>query len=337
MPTRSLLVLAGVLLSAAACRDETVSPTEPTWSATGPEAAVISNTWLVKRDLWTNQYSDFAAATVTDAAGQSTVYVIGGRSSTFGSLGKVMAYTVASNTWSAKAPLPISLYRSNGAAVINGRIYISGGVRKYKSYQDRLYVYDPAANSWTAKHVMPTNGFDGLTGVINNQLYVVTGCHSQEEDCGLYYPGGDHPDRWLFRYDPPTDTWTELAVPPFFGAPVGGTIGGKLFLGVPGSSVLHVYDPATNLWTERPIPRVIRSGSAFVTLGAKLYMIGGYQGVTAVRTTSVYDPATNAWTNKAPLPTARAWGAAARVVVGGQIGIELVAGARPGNNLQYRP
>jgi hypothetical protein len=66
-------------------------------------------------------------------------------------------------------------------------------------------------------------------------------------------------------------------------------------------------------------------------------MIGGYQGVTAVRTTSVYDPATNDWTNKAPLPTARAWGAAARVVVGGQIGIELVAGARPGNNLQYRP
>jgi N-acetylneuraminic acid mutarotase len=343
MHTRSLVAATTLLLAALGCGDHAQSPTEPGVTApTRPEAAITSNSWITRPDLWSNQYSDFATAVVPNAVGQSILYVIGGRSATGASLSKVMAYNVATNRWAVRAPLPIAVHSTNGAAVINGKIYISGGQMKYKYYLDKLYMYDPATNTWTQKQSMPTNGFDGLTGVIDDKLYVVTGCHSQEEDCGyIYYPNGDHPDRWLFRYDPLTDTWTELAVPPRYYAPVGGTIGEKLYLGSigvqgsGGANILQVYDPGTNTWTEKATSRDIRWGAAYTTLGAKLYMIGG-DGYPPLRRTDVYDPATNTWTTKARMPTGRV-GAAARVFVDGKARIEFVGGPRPGNNLQYIP
>jgi len=57
---------------------------------------------------------------------------------------------------------------------------------------------------------------------------------------------------------------------------------------------------------------------------------------TQVRTTSVYDPATNLWATKAPMPSVRS-ASAGRVTLNGQGLIEIVGGARPGNNLQYVP
>jgi N-acetylneuraminic acid mutarotase len=229
------------------------------------------------------------------------------------------------------------------------QIYLSGGLSGRKSYRDELYMYDPATNTWASKQPLPITGYWGATGVIDNKLYVVTSCRWQE-DC-LYYgdymlPSG-HPDRWLFRYDPLTDTWTELAIPPsgtggHVTMGIGGTIGKKLYVGIGESNILQVYDPVTNTWVEKATPRALRSGGAFATLGARLYMAGGIRWnadgtYSEVRATNVYDPATNTWTNKAPLPTPRAWTAASRVVVNGQPRIAVVGGPRPGNNLQYIP
>jgi N-acetylneuraminic acid mutarotase len=324
---------AALLLSA--CREDAAAPTEP-----DIELATAASSWATRADLWSNQYAQFTAAAVPNASGQSVLYVMGGLSATGGSLSKVMAYDVVTNRWTVKAPLPVALRRTNGAGVIGGKIYISGGQSAYKYYRSDLYVYDPAANTWSRRRDMPTQGYDGLTGVIENKLYVVTGCHSQYEDCGPY-PPGDHPDRWLFRYDPATDAWTELAIPPFFYQPVGGTIGGKLYL-FSASNVAHVYDPATDTWTDRATSLTVPEGAVSATLGGKLYVFGGNRinpdySATPLRTTSVYDPATNLWTSRARMPTGRAGGMASRVVVNGQARIEVVAGSRPGNNLQFIP
>ena len=45
-------------------------------------------------------------------------------------LAKVTAYNVATNTWTDRRPLPVPLAWSNGAGVINGKIYVSGGFQK---------------------------------------------------------------------------------------------------------------------------------------------------------------------------------------------------------------
>jgi N-acetylneuraminic acid mutarotase len=273
-----------------------------------------------------------AAAMVPNAAGQSIVYTIGGATSTGGSLSKVMAYNVATNTWSYKASMPVPLYWTNGAGVIGGKIYISGGLSGNKEYRDVLFMYDPATNRWTQKQAMPNTTFRGVTAVLNNKLYVVTGC--DQEDCAEFEP------RALYRYDPVTDTWARLPPPPHtHNWAVGGVIGGKFYVTSFGN--LDVYDPVGNTWTTRasmPSPCWLGGGTA---LGAKLYVIGGFRRnsdgsiTTNVRTVTVYDPGTNTWTTRAPLPTGRSDIPAVRVVVNGQGKIEMIGGRRPGNNLQY--
>jgi hypothetical protein len=332
---------AALLLLALGCSDAD-SPTEPGIAGSpeamsspdaDPQFAIATNTWTFRRDMPGERFG-VAAATVSNAAGQSILYAIGGNSATGGSLSRVQAYNVATNTWSYKAPLPGPLKSLNGAAVIDGKIYVPGGHVGGDNFSSKLYVYDPTANRWTEKQ-MPEEGSRGFSGVIQRKLYVV-----------MYCPDFDicaFPQRWLLRYDPVTDHWDYLATPPRESADVGGTIGNKFYVGnsFKDPNVLDVYDPTTDTWTQKTTNLAVRNGAASVVLGARLYMIGGNRcadgSCTAVRTTNVYDPGTNRWTNLAPLPRTRPGASAARVFLGGRARIELVGGTLPGNNLQYTP
>lgn len=329
----------------ASCSDTTTEPATP--GAAGPTApalAVASNSWITRTDMPTERWA-LAAAAVTNDAGESILYAIGGTTTLGGSasLSKVQAYNVATNTWTTKAPLPVPIYWSNGVGVIGGKLYISGGLASFRNYMRTLYMYDPATNAWTRKHDLPSLTFTGVTGVINGRLYVLTGCNDAEA-CA---PSNDPVA--FYRYDPPTDHWAVLPKPTRAHAEgMGGVIGGKFYVTggddeTGGVSQLDVYDPATNRWaTKAPMPRGRWLGAGTV-LGGKLYVMGGDQfsldglTVTAIRTTIVYDPSTDTWKTKAPLPTARAGIAASRVVLNGQARIEVVGGNRPGNNLAYVP
>ncbi len=328
------------------CRDDAGPPTEPASAipANTPELAVTSNRWIARAALFGTERWGLATAVVQNAAGQSTLYAIGGKTATGatgGSLSKVQAYNVATNTWTSKASLPRPLYWTNGAGVIDDKIYISGGLAAQDSYQQALFMYDPARNQWTAKRSMPSTGYHGVTGVINGKLYVLTGC--DQENC-------EPPQLSMtfYRYDPVTDQWATLPIPSqptpssSHKGGVGGVIGGKFYVaGGQGHTRLDVYDPVTNQWTAKAaMPRVC-GFAAGAALGAELYVVGGNQlnpdgSVTSCKT-SVYDPTTNAWTTKAAAPTVRAEAGASRIVVNGQARIELVGGRRPGNNLQYVP
>jgi N-acetylneuraminic acid mutarotase len=344
------ILAAALLVPALGCNEDIQQPSAPVAAApelsTGTAAVAAANTWLVRADLPSTERFGPAVATVKNAAGQSVVYVIGGRTS--GGLSKVQAYNTATNTWTYRASLPVPIAGSNGAGVIGGKIYISGGYADAHSVYPSLYVYDPAANKWSQKADMPSSGADGVTGVINSKLYVLTDCEDPERCVG-------GTTRFtLYRYDPLTDRWTTLRATRADGSLVyhplgmGGGIGGKFYVvgrqaGEPGQPTnLDVYDPATDQWTSRaPLPRS-RWGGAGVALGGKLYVIGGTTSGDdgtwrAVRTTSVYDPATNTWTNKTPMPNARSGIGGSPVTVNGQGRIEVVGGRRPGNNLQYVP
>ena len=80
-----------------------------------------------------------------------------------------------------------------------------------------------------------------------------------------------------------------------------------------------------------------RSDFTFAAVNNKLYVVGGLEGAMPSGRVDMYDPVTNTWTRKAPIPRVE-WGlSAGRVVVNGQARLEVVGGARPGNNLQYIP
>lgn len=330
-------------LPLAACGDDATGPNpvaDP--RPTAPQLAVASNTWLTRADMWSVERRDLATATVTNAAGQSILYAIGGRS-TGGSLTKVMAYNVATNTWILRASLPMPLFAINGAGVLNGKIYIPGGIKDPYPYDppatNTLFVFDPATNTWSQKRGMPWAGAWGVTGVIGGRLYVVTTCYEPAGPIDYYFVPCANAK--FFRYNRVTDQWTTLPKPGGTYS-LGGVIDGKFY--VARGTSLKVFDPASNKWaTKASPPGPIPEGATGTALLGRLYVTGGRRvnpetgQLEDVRTTIAYNPTTDTWATKAPLPSGRMGSSASRVVLNGQVRLELVGGSRPGNNVQYIP
>jgi N-acetylneuraminic acid mutarotase len=312
-------------------------------------APAAAGTWRSRATMPSDRFN-VAAAVVTDAQGRSTLYAIGGKNpgstAPFGSGGltTVQAYRSATNSWITRAPLPRPLQFTNGAVAINGKIYVSGGVAGYKNYRTELLVYDPAANSWTEKRPMPRPTYEGTSAAIDGKLYVLSSCHGQE-DCWNV----PSPDLSFYRYDPATEQWASLPIPPshrVHANAVAGAIGGKFYVvggHFDGENVLDIYDPATRQWSTGPAMGSKRESAAGGAVNGKLYVIAGYIPLPsapyyrAVATTSVYDPATNQWQNLAPAPFEGGARGAGRVLAGGQVRIDVVGGPRPANHWQFTP
>lgn len=136
--------------------------------------------------------------------------------------------------------------------------------------------------------------------------------------------------------------WTSAArVPNPVRQPAAATIGDRvyvvggertdLFTQGPASGAANAYDPALDAWTALPplpTPRVRLTATAS---GGRLYAIGGATTLatlpigTASGVVEEFDPLTSAWRTRAPMPTPRAFAAAAEldgriVVVGGDSG-----------------
>ena len=339
---------ASSVLLLTSCGDQ---PTEPATTDQQPAAlatAPASNTWLTKRDMPFGRL-DLTTAVVPNASGQSILYAIGGSGEHGFSLDSVHAYNVATNTWNRKASLPTPMHATNGAGVINGKIYVSGGLyRDEWSHADDLsgilYVYDPRTNAWTQKAYMPEYGAMGVTGVIDGKLYVVSTCFEAVPnefyfDTCAAVEGGRSWATNFFRYSPVTDRWARLAHPRGE-YHMGGVLYGKFY--VTDGKKVEVYDPSTNQWTTKAPGPQGRRDAAVAVLWGRLYLMGGLiwnpvTGWQAVRTTAVYHPLTDTWTTAAPMPTARSNVAASQVLLNGKPRIEVVGGNAPGNNLQYIP
>jgi len=152
-------------------------------------------------------------------------------------------------------------------------------------------------------------------------------------DGQLYLMGGRGP-RPVERYDPLSDTWTDLGQPPLqlhhFQPVVHDGLVWVLCAFVGGypfeTPVPHIWtwDPATNTWAQGPlIPPARNRGSAGVVVhDGMFYVVGGNTLGHAggyVPWLDRYDPATNTWTALPDAPHARDHFFAARV------GHELVA------------
>jgi Kelch motif len=309
----------------ASCADQTTAPNVPPTSA-APQFALESNTWLIRRDF-PHPWTDVSTATVTNRFGQSLVYAMGGATAAGGCLSRTRSYNVTTNVWAPRPDMPLALCGMNGAGVINGKIYVTGGVGPYsfsRSPTKSLFVYDPATATWTRKRDMPEPGTGGVTGVIKDKLYVVT----TKNDTAYF-----------FRYNPSTDSWSRLPRPTNYHwlGGGGGVINGKLYLI---AQATKVYDPATNQWTTLgPLPGDLHGSS--VVVQAKLYIFGAdtrtggeHWGIF------IYDPASNSWKTKPLLTTLQDSyniHAASKVFLNGEPRVEVIGGSPPGNNIQYVP
>ena len=313
-------VLAAGAILLASCGDNSLGPNPATTST--HQAALESNTWLVRHNVpydWTGMVT----AAVPNAAGQTILYAIGGSTPAGACLGRVQAYNLATDTWKSRTDLLAALCGINGAAVVNGKIYVAGGAPTAKGPVASLYMYDPTTNVWTQKRSMPEPGSGGISGVIKGRLYVVT----------ITKTGAK-----FFRYAPSTDTWVRLPSTDYWWlGGGGGVINDRLYLI---AQAVKMFDPATNQWTTKgQLPGDLHGASAVVR--RQLYIFGADTrpgredwGIF------VYDPIANTWTRKRLLATLKdSYNplGASKVFLNGEPRVEVVGGARPENNLQYIP
>jgi N-acetylneuraminic acid mutarotase len=344
------LAFALSLLSLAACGENT-APIQP--ETPGDQSLDVSSLALAP-NAWTNRArlpdnmprGGLAAVVVNNAAGQPILYAFGGSFEDH-THSAILAYNYSRNTWTTKAS-SLELSYSNGVGRIGGQLYISGGYLGGRegfcceATQRTLYAYDPVADRLIRKADMPRQTADGVTGVINGKLYVLSGTCVDDEppvfDCDVASNR-----RLLYRYDPATNTWTTLGPAPHSHAGgAGGVINGRFYVaGGSGNRRLDVYDPATHRWRARADLPEARSGAAGAVLQNKLYVIGG-TGPSGNRVVLAYDPVTNIWKARASLNVGRSSLAAASLVTAFGNPKILAAGGfdrseGPGANELYTP
>ncbi len=196
------------------------------------------------------------------------IYIAGGDNG--GPNSMLQAFNPETNTWTALANMPLTLYQGNGAGVINSQLYVAGGWNGFLP-SNVLLKYDPPSNTWTQLPGMSHLSACGATGVINSKLYVTTACNG--------YSGYAN---YLDVYDPVANAWTSLpGSTSAHGAPAFGVINGKFYVagGVNGagaiSKVTEVYDPVANTWTTLAPMKTAVTFAASVALNGKLYVFGG--------------------------------------------------------------
>jgi hypothetical protein len=277
-PMRSTIVLpAGLALAIWACASEEF-PTQPGSEARPADAVMASaasNTWTPRATRPGVPLFGTFAATATNAAGHSIVYVFGGTDGEGGTGFATSAYDVTTDTWSAGPACASEAFDANGVAKIGNRFYFSGGYTYVdtRATLGATWACDYRRGGLVRKADLPIVSAQGVTGAIGGALYVLPGfCDGDLWPINPRYCEQET-SRRFYRYDPAANTWTPLAAAP------------------------HSH----------------RRGAAAV-LNGKLYVAGGFKGdggFTPVAWLDVYDPRTDAWATLASLPTAgRAVGAA---------------------------
>jgi N-acetylneuraminic acid mutarotase len=221
---------------------------------------------------------------------------------------------LASNTWSARAPIyPHTNFSVGAAPDAAGQwfVYVFGG-KDEESSDFTSFKYNVATNTWAGAgallHAANMNG----VGRIGNRLYMTGGENYFDVDFETF--------NTTWAYDIGTKQLFQKAdMPRATKYGVTGAIKGKLYVlagycsgettdpghCIVGSAVrqFYRYDPATNTWINRRQPPHLHTFGAAVVMGDKFYVVGDCCSDTKTAL-DVYDPVANTWTTRAPIPAA---------------------------------
>jgi N-acetylneuraminic acid mutarotase len=219
----------------------------------------------------------------------------------------IFEYDVDLNNWSRKTSVP-SPRESNsfGVAVCKNKIYVIGGLWKYK-YLSANEVYDPLSDSWQTKEDLPTNRGYIEVNVVEDKIYVISG----ETQSGS--PNVNE------VYDPITNSWsTKQPIPSPIIKGTSVVVDSKIYIlgglyefnADINARYNQIYDTQTDQWTEgAPLPIPMWYTAAGATTGAKadkrIYIMGG--GLDQlIGEVYMYVPELDSWTSGNPMPTVRA-------------------------------
>jgi DNA-binding CsgD family transcriptional regulator len=227
-------------------------------------------------------------ALVADVA---RLYAIGGETAA-GISDQVTIYDPQSNGWLAGARKPTAV-ANVAAALLDNRIYVPGGTTATGGTTNILEVYDPQADVWEARAPLPVPVAAYGLAVTGGKLYLFGG-----------WDGGSYRAE-TYVYNPVGDNWsaaTPMPVPRAFLA--ASALEGLIYVvgGYDGRDELAtvaVYDPAAEgtaagPWASRAPLSQPRAGLGLITLGSRLYAVGGGWSHT-LAFNEQYDALTGAW------------------------------------------
>lgn len=188
---------------------------------------------------------------------------------------RFFSYDPRTNEWTELGESPINSGNNGGATYLNGKIYTS------YTENAEVGVYDIASNTWTVIASPLGEGTANITAA-GEDIYMSIG-------------------NKLVKYDPATETTTELAGSPFSFEAWGGLQPheGKIYGDSgDGGSRFGAYNVESNEWTELPeVPGGAVAGSALDPVSGTYFADGSYGGTGFYR----YEIGSNSWTT-ATLP-----------------------------------
>ncbi len=241
-----------------------------------------TNTWTVLTQTPLN----LNAATGAVINGQ--LYLVGGcvnSDCNAGVTNQLEIYNPTTNSWSSGASMPASVAFAS-SAVMNGLLYVAGGM-SYGYYTSSAFqVYNPTTNTWTSLPAMPTPVFGGGGAALNGNFYVLGG--GTGSGLGLT----PSPVLQVSIYNPTTNAWTQgvSSIPaPTMGSPAVVTMNGLAYVigggNISGSiTAVQAYNPATDTWTTLSSLDVARNQPAAANVGGVIYIAGGGVGGSASAT-----------------------------------------------------
>ena len=168
-------------------------------------------------------------ANLAAAAAGGKIYAIGGsgtagelaiHQSNAGELATVEAFDPQLGTWAEVASMSVGRCL-HAVAVVDGKIYVIGGLGSFGLPIGQSEVYDPQANSWQLSAIMPHPRYMHAAAVMDGKIYV----------SGGRAPDGTDWTSTFTVFDPQANTWTELAsMGTARAGHISAAIGGKLYV-----------------------------------------------------------------------------------------------------------
>jgi len=247
-----------------------------------------------------------------------TVLVTGGASPSDprpnpGGTAETQLFAPPSGRWRPGPAMHVAREDHTATLLADGRVLVSGGFDHAFHELRSAELYTPLSRRWTALPPMAVARGAHTATLLGDGRVLVAG-------------GRDHRGDAIMPveiYAPGTGTWVQAGSLP---RALRGSLGlatavrlnnGAVLLANPGwTGAVARYAPGTHTWTlDRTSPLAFRTGVMFTTLhdGRTLAAGGETLSTDAIdMLTDVYisDAKTATWTAVAPLPLARAWGAA---------------------------
>jgi DNA-binding CsgD family transcriptional regulator/N-acetylneuraminic acid mutarotase len=214
------------------------------------------------------------------------IYAIGGETPG-GVTGVVEAYDPTQQAWMLKATKPVPV-ANIGGAVLDGKVYVPGGLTFSDRVTDVLEVYDPTADRWEQAAPLPAPRAAYALAVHGSKLYLFGGNDGQQDLATV------------LAYDPATDEWQtlpeRLPARAFVSAAalddkiyiVGGYTDGREL------DTCQIYLPVIGEWGSCAPMLESRGGLSLVAVGRQLWAIGGgWEDYLAYN--QWYDPSKDIW------------------------------------------